>query len=103
DHSTYADAWAALEAHALEDRVPAAIRGILERGLAGELPETPKPGDPMFDRAHNVVVGSNDIAARALIRRAEARGLNAQLLSTFVEGEAREVGIVLAAMAREVA
>jgi hydroxypyruvate reductase len=70
--------------------------------MAGELPETPKPGDPIFSRTHNVVIGSNDIAARALIRRAEARGLNAQLLSTFVEGEAREVGIVLAAVAREI-
>jgi glycerate 2-kinase len=103
DHSTYADAMAALETHALEDRIPAPIRSVLQQGMAGELPETPKPGDPIFSRTHNVVIGSNDIAARALIRRAEARGLNAQLLSTFVEGEAREVGIVLASVAREIA
>lgn len=103
DSSTYADAMAALEAHALEDRIPPGIREVLGRGLAGELPETPKPGDPIFARTHAVVIGSNDLAARALIRRAEARGLNAQLLSTFIEGEARDVGIVFAAIAREVA
>ena len=103
DHSTYADAMAALEAHALDDRIPAAVRQVLDRGMAGELPETPKPGDPCFARCHNVVIGSNDIAARALTRRAEARGMNAMVLSNFVEGEAREVGIVLAAIAREIA
>lgn len=103
DHSTFADAMAALAAHALEERIPATIRDVLERGIAGELPETPKPGDQVFARTRNVVIGSNDIAARALIRRAEARGLNSILLSNFVEGEAREVGIVLAAIAREIA
>jgi glycerate 2-kinase len=103
DTSTWADALAALETHSIEEKVPPAIRDVLTRGAAGELPETPKPGDPIFARTHNVVVGSNEIAARALLRRAEARGLNAMLLSTFVEGEAREVGIVLAAIAREIA
>ena len=102
DTTTYADARAAFATHALEDQVPAAIREVLARGAAGELPETPKPGDPIFARTHNLVVGSNEIAARALMRRAQARGLNALLLSTFIEGEAREVGIVLAAIAREI-
>jgi hydroxypyruvate reductase len=103
DPSTWADALAALEAHSIEEKVPPAIREVLTRGAAGELPETPKPGDPIFARTHNVVVSSNEIAARALLRRAEARGLNAMLLTTFIEGEAREVGIVLAAIAREIA
>ncbi|HEY3079541.1 MAG TPA: glycerate kinase [Chloroflexota bacterium] len=103
DTSTYAEALAAFETHAIEDRVPPAIRDILTRGAAGELPETPKPGDPLFARTHNLVVASNEIAARALMRRAVARGLNSLVLSTFIEGEAREVGIVLAAIAREIA
>jgi hydroxypyruvate reductase len=102
DTSTWADALAALETHSIEEKVPPAIRDVLARGAAGELPETPKPGDPIFARTHNVVVGSNEIAARALLRRAEARGLNALLLSTYIEGEAREVGIVMAAIAREI-
>lgn len=103
DTTTYADALAAFETHALTDQVPPAIRNVLARGAAGELPETPKPGDPVFARTHNLVVGSNEIAARALMRRAVARGLNAMVLSTFIEGEAREVGIILAAIAREIA
>jgi hydroxypyruvate reductase len=103
DTTTYQDAWRALENHALEEKVPPHVRQILERGLAGDLPETPKAGDPIFARTHNLVIGSNEIAARALIRRAEARGLHSLMLSNYVEGEAREVGIVLAAIAREIA
>jgi hydroxypyruvate reductase len=103
DTTTFQDAWAALENHDLFDKVPPHVRDILERGLAGELPETPKPGDPIFARTHNLIIGSNEIAARALIRRAEARGLKPLMLSSFMEGEAREVGIVLGAIAREIA
>jgi glycerate 2-kinase len=103
DTTTYQDAWRALENHALEEKVPPHVREILQRGLAGDLPETPKVGDPIFARTHNLIIGSNEIAARALIRRAEARGLHSLMLSNFVEGEAREVGIVLASIAREIA
>lgn len=103
DPTTFQDAWHALENHALEEKVPPHVREILQQGLAGKLPETPKPGDPVFARTHNLIIGSNEIAARALLKRAESHGLNTLLLSNFVEGEAREVGIVLAAIAREIA
>jgi hydroxypyruvate reductase len=49
----------------------------------------------------NVVVGSNRLAAEGAVEEARARGLNALLLSTFVEGEAREVAQVAAALAKE--
>ncbi len=103
DTSTFADAWEAIESNGLLDRLPPSIHEHLSRGLAGDIPETPKPGDPIFKRTQNVLIGSNEIAAGALIRRAEARSLNTMLLSTFVEGGARDVGIMLAAIAREVA
>lgn len=103
DATTYADALAVLRANSIEGRIPSTIAAHLERGASGAEPETPKPSDSAFDRTYNIVVGSNRIAAKALARAAEARGLNTLLVSTYVEGEAREVGIVLAAIAREVA
>jgi glycerate 2-kinase len=49
-----------------------------------------------------VIVASNDLAADAAARRAGALGQNTLLLTTYIEGEAREVAKVLAAIAKEV-
>jgi len=101
DPSTFADAWAVLEQYDLVERVPDAVRERLAAGLQGQVAETPKPGDPLFERVQNFVVGSNRLAAEAAAARARDGGLNALLLSTFVEGEAREVARVAAALAKE--
>ncbi len=101
DASTFADAWAVVERYDLAERLPAAVRNRLQLGVSGRLPDTPKPGDALFGGVQNVVVGSNRLAAEAAVAAAQARGLNALLLSTFVEGEAREVARVAAALAKE--
>ena len=102
DPTTFADALGVLAEYRLTKRVPPAVLATLRRGAAGELPETPKPGDPVFAAAHTTVIADNAVAARAAVAEAEAAGFRAQLLSTHVEGEAREVGRVLAAIAREI-
>jgi len=101
DTSTLGDAWAVVERYDLVQRLPLAVRARLQAGLEGRLADTPKPGDPLFEQVHNVIVGSNRQAAQAAADEADARGLNALLLSTFVEGEAREVAQVAAALAKE--
>jgi hydroxypyruvate reductase len=78
-------------------------REVLARyGISTALPlqETPKPGDAFFDKVQNVVVGSNRLAALAAVNRARELGFDALLLSTYVEGEAREAGRVAAALAK---
>ncbi len=80
-------------------------REVLERyGVvgAGALRETPKPGDPVFDGVQNVVVGSNRLAARAAAEKARSLGFETLLLGSYVEGEAREVAKVAAALAKGV-
>lgn len=103
DSATFASAYEVLERYGLVDQAPAAIVAHLRRGLAGELADTPKPGDPLFERVTTVVVGSNAQAAEAALARARAYGMHTLLLSTYVQGEAREVGRVLAAIARQLA
>ncbi|HID33003.1 MAG TPA: DUF4147 domain-containing protein, partial [Anaerolineae bacterium] len=102
DPTTWADAWTVIQKYSLENVLPAAVRDHLLAGLAGRLPDTPKPGDPIFQRVHNVIVGDNAIAAEAARRAAEAQGFHAAILSTFVQGEAREVAQVLVALGREI-
>ena len=103
DTTTFTQAHGVLDKYDLLDKVPASIVEHLVAGVAGQIAETPKEGDPAFATVNNLIVGSNEIAARAALNRARELGFNTQLLSTYVEGEAREVAKVLAAMAKEMA
>jgi hydroxypyruvate reductase len=102
DSTTWADAWAVVEKYGLASRLPASVLTRLHAGLAGELPDTPKPGDAGLARSAAVIVGDNRVAANAAARQARQLGYNTLLLSTFVEGEARTVAQVAAALAKEV-
>jgi len=101
DPTTFTEAVTVLERYGLVERVPRAVRRHLRAGARGELADTPKAGDVLFDRVHNLIIGSNRIAAEGALREARAHGFHAMLLTTFVEGEAREVGRVAAALAKE--
>lgn len=91
DRSTLADARSILEKYKLSGKV-SVVSAV----------ETPKPGDPIFRRVQNLVVGSNRLAVDAAMREARALGFRTLLLSTSLEGEAREVARVHAAIAREI-
>jgi hydroxypyruvate reductase len=102
DTSTFASAHGVLKKYEILDAVPAAVRERLEQGMRGEIPETPKPGDPIFDRVTNVVVGSNALAVEAAVRKAKELGFRPLVLSTRIEGETRDVARVHSAIAKEV-
>ena len=102
DPTTYADAWQVLEKYELVERIPPAVRDHLQAGRQGRRPETPKPDDPLFEQVHLIIVGDNARAAEAAAREALALGYNAEVLTTFLEGEAREVARVVTALAKEV-
>ncbi|MBN1419011.1 MAG: glycerate kinase, partial [Planctomycetes bacterium] len=83
--------------------VPAAIAARLRVGLAGEVPETPKPGDPIFTNVRNIIIAGNETAARAAAEEASRHGLCPMILTTHLEGEARDVGTVLGGIGRSIA
>ena len=103
DRSTYADVLTIFERYDIRDRVPASVLSHVRRGEAGLLPETPKPGDPLFEQVNNVLVGDNESAARAVVAAGRRMNWQTQLITTFVQGEAREVGRALAGIAQGVA
>jgi len=102
DESTFQDCVDIFTKYGIESRVPASIRQQIARGIRREIGETPKPGDSLFNRVHNVVIGSNALAVEAARQRAAELGYNTLIFSTFVQGEAREVGIVYAAILKEI-
>ncbi len=103
DPTTYEDAVAALQDRDLWEGLPESVRRHLERGVSGEEPESPGPGDPCFERVTTRIVGNDALAAEAACREAERRGYRTSLLSTLMTGEAREVGRVLAGLGLEAA
>ncbi len=69
---------------------------------APPLQESPRPGDPAFERVQNLIVGSNALAVTAAAQEAKRLGYRTLVLSTFIEGETRDVARVHAAIAKEV-
>ncbi len=101
DPTTFADALAIIDRYGLRQALPASVRRHLELGATGQIPETPKPGDPIFDRVQTVIVGDITLAAEAAVERAEALGYHVRQSGTTIQGEAREVGAGFGMMIRE--
>jgi len=90
DATTFADAKGILEAAGVWDAAPEAVRAHIEKGVAGEAEETPKPGDPLFAAAAATLVGSNGVSLAALSHAAQDAGCEVQVWNECLTGEARE-------------
>jgi glycerate 2-kinase len=103
DTSTFQDAIQVLSRYDLQDKAPLEIIEHLKRGLRAEIAENPRPGDPIFKNVQNAIIGGNLLAAQAAVEKAGELGFNALLLTTYLQGEARQVGRTLAAVGRQLA
>ena len=102
DQSTFQDAKHILEKYKLWSSIPVGIKTRIQQGVDGLLDETPKKNDPIFDKVHNFIVANNSTAAQAALEKLEEQGYMSLVLSTFVEGEAREVGKVYSSIVQEI-
>jgi len=100
DPTTFADACEVLVRRGLADRVPPSVACRLGAGRAGQIEETPKPGDPLFGRVTNVVIGNNGLITSAAVEAAERLGYRAQVATRELQGEARDVARELVGRAR---
>jgi hydroxypyruvate reductase len=98
DPTSYADALAVLERHAVRP-APAILRH-LQRGMGGEIPETPKPGSPVFARVENRVVATPQVALAAAERFFRKHGIPTRNLGDRITGEASEVARAQEALVR---
>lgn len=100
DPSTYDEAIGILRKYAVPP--PESVRKHLDSGARGIVAETPKPGDPVFARTENRVIATAHRSLEAAAEVFRARGVTPAILGDSITGEAREVGKVMAALAREV-
>lgn len=103
DPSTYGQCLEVFRRYHLMEKVPEEVLRVIREGREGRRPETPKPDDPIFQGVSNVVVANNRAALLAAQEEATRRGYRALVLTSRLEGEAREAAKVVAAVAKEVA
>jgi glycerate 2-kinase len=96
DPTTVADARDVLRKYAVD--APVSVRNALDSAAA----ESIKPGDPRLARAEYRIIATPQMALEAAARVAREQGILPVVLSDSVEGEARDVGKVMAAIARQV-
>ncbi len=100
---TVADPTTFAEARALVAHYGMKLPEAATRHLAAAAEETPKPGDPRLAGAALRMIATPLMALRAMAAAARAEGLAPLILGDALEGEARELGRVLAGIARSTA
>jgi len=100
DRSNYGDTHAILKKYGLWEAASPSVRTVIQKGLAGEMEETPKGPSPLID---HFLIGSNLKILRKGKEKAEALGIPARIMSSRLRGEAREVARAILAIGEEIA
>jgi glycerate 2-kinase len=100
DPSTYQDSLDILAHYGITPQ--SAITKHLQRGARGEIRETPKPGDKIFERVQNKVIATAHQSLEAAAHQCESAGIRPVVLGDSVTGEARDVAKVYGALVREI-
>lgn len=102
DSSTFATCMEVFKRYDILGKVPPAVSAHIRQGLGHKVPETPKPGDPLFEGVRSVIVGSNVECILAAEKKASALGYRTIVLSSMLEGETSDVARVHAGIAKEI-
>lgn len=102
DSSRFDAGLAIIEKYRLASKLPHSVVERIRKGAKGAIPETPKPGDPIFDSAFFQVVANNARALQAAAAAAESMGYHTLVLSSMIEGDTAEAARMHAAIAKEI-
>jgi glycerate-2-kinase len=98
DPTYYRDAVQILRKHMLWARAPTIVKRHLKRGMAGKIPETPKPRSRIFKRVHNLVIMDNRHACNAAKNALQRKGLSTRILTSETDMDAYSLGKLLASI-----
>jgi len=101
DTGNFRDCQAILARYRIWETVPETVRQRIQAGIKEKINETPKPGDPLFSKVSNLVVGSLSDALNAAEKQAKHQGFTPLVLSSMIQGEAAEAAKILCAVAKE--
>jgi len=90
DASTFVQVWEILRKYQLTESLPVNIIRWLQLGLNKQIEETPKPGDAVFEKTHNLLIGTNRIALEAAAEAARALRYEPVIITDTLQGEASQ-------------
>ncbi len=90
DSSSFEDTRLILEGYGLMDKLPYSIKQWVDKGLRGEIPDTPRQGVAAFEKLCNVLAGTNAMALEAAAACARQLGYIAEILLPALQGDAEE-------------
>lgn len=102
DSTTFTDALHVLKKYDLWNALDRNVKGVITEGLAGRIPETPKPAGKASRNVRNFIIGNNNLACIAALDYLKSKGVNSILLTTSMQGEAREVGAAVSSIASQI-
>jgi len=102
DESFYHNCIRIIDKFDIRKKIPKRVLDYFVSGQNGKVEETVKSEDPVFRQVQNVIIGSNIQAVKEAKRRAETLGYNCLILSSSMEGEAKEVAKMHASIAKEI-
>jgi glycerate 2-kinase len=95
DKTTWADALDVVTRYDPDGKIPPTIMQLIRDGAVGRIPDTPKQGNPVFEGVENIIIGSNRIATEAARQKAVGLGFEPVVLTSGLQGEAREAALRL--------
>lgn len=102
DPSTFEDAYTVISKYSLESKLPASVLERIKKGLRREIPETPKLGDQVFNNVKSIIILNNMKSLIAMRNKANELGYNTLILTSYMQGEAREVGKFISSIMKQV-
>lgn len=102
DNTSFDDAYQVLMGRGLWGELPHEVRVFVEKGLAGEAPDTLKEGDPLFSKVRNFIIASNQLVLDHVSSTLSRKGFNTMILTSMLEGEAREAGRILGSIVKNI-
>ncbi|UCB44533.1 MAG: glycerate kinase [Spirochaetota bacterium] len=102
DNTTYGDALNIIKKYDIEELIPKKVKSLLHAGANGEVEETAKKGEKLFEKVHNILIGTNYHALLGASKQSNQLGYNTLILSSQITGEAKEVAKVLFGVAMDI-
>lgn len=102
DNTTYKDCLKLIRKYGLEGQLPKSVADLIMERANNRRNETPNHQSHWFSKVQNIIIGNNKMALESAESKARDLGYKTLLLTSCLQGEAKEVGIVLSSIAKEV-
>lgn len=100
DPTTYKDALQVIKKYNLMNSMPHSVLKIIYDGIEGIIEETPKANDPIFKNVRNLILANNYEILNKISQKLRHRHHRTKVITSFLVGEAREVGKTIASIGK---